>query len=253
MSTGGEYLDHGLDVVNCAYIGVVASYAIGAGQTPTLVVAGLIPATSALTCWEQSITGVFRLGRLNQIESVIFLSSVLMADAVFGVAALTQLSLFGVSLQHAINVGVAASLVATVVPGFVLVHAKRESILPGLALLALHGAVWAAHATGAISSRAAYLALGTSAVAFGTRVLLSRLRQEKPGPVTAYVPAVAAAAVLVLSRAPHDAVVPPSACVELLAVAFVAGALRDALEIVRRVDAADRDRLRAVVEEAPGA
>ena len=73
-SAFGEFLDHGLDQLNTVYIGYLTAMALGAPPIWWVVIALIIPGAGAVTYWEQSRTGVFRLGLLNQVESLSVLS-----------------------------------------------------------------------------------------------------------------------------------------------------------------------------------
>jgi phosphatidylglycerophosphate synthase len=83
-SAMGELLDHGLDMLNTTYIGYAAAISIGAPPVWWAAIALVVPAACATTYWEQAETGLFSLGLLNQIESVMLLSSVLLISAIAG-------------------------------------------------------------------------------------------------------------------------------------------------------------------------
>src|SRR3954451_10066069 len=80
----GELLDHGLDMLNTTYIGYAAAISINAPPAWWVGIALVVPAACATTYWEQAETGLFSLGLLNQIESVMLLSTVLLISAIFG-------------------------------------------------------------------------------------------------------------------------------------------------------------------------
>jgi cyclopropane fatty-acyl-phospholipid synthase-like methyltransferase/phosphatidylglycerophosphate synthase len=237
-STSGEYLDHGLDLACCAYIGATCAYAVGAHGPEALVLASVVPAAAALTCWEQSVTGVFRLGWLNQIEAVAATSAVLVTGAALGgVDALSQVSLAGVTLRQLVIGGSATGVVVGIVQGFVCVRAKRGSLVPGLALLALHLALWGAHAVAGLSAAAAYAVIAASCVAFGTQALLARLRLQTPTAATAALTSAGAVSVLVVAATLRDGAA--TACLLLLAAVFAGRATFNTMAIVRRLGAAD--------------
>lgn len=239
QSAAGEYLDHGLDLVNCAYIGIISAYGLGSSTgTLGLILASLIAVASSLTTWEQSVTGVFRLGMVNQIESIFFLGFVLLADGIFGPEILTRVALFGVTLQQALFLAVSLSVVFTVARGMFAVRASGGTVLPGAGLLLLHGAIVFGHARGAIAVSAVLAALATTSVAFGARTLLSRLRGTQLtasagltllglGGLT-----VAAAYTLPLTVV--------SAGMGVLALLSVVAAGRDALGIARHLETSER-------------
>src|SRR5262245_27441633 len=74
----GEFLDHGLDQLTSCYLAVLTALALGV-ESPLgwTAVALLIPGAGAVTYWEQSNTGVLRVGLLNQVESIVVLTTAL--------------------------------------------------------------------------------------------------------------------------------------------------------------------------------
>lgn len=193
-STAGEYLDHGLDLANCVYIGVVSAAAIDRhAQTSGLAIAMIIPCAAAFTVWEQAVTGVFRLGMLNQIESMIFLTGVMVFDAAFGVDVLANVRILGFSMQSWIWLGVFSTVAFGMARGVLRIASAKKSLAPGAALLALVGAVCAAHGLGHLPTPLAYVCAATGIVAFGMRLLRARIAGEGPGHLATLAPAAAAA------------------------------------------------------------
>src|SRR6185295_18377168 len=94
-SAFGEFLDHGLDQLNTVYIAYLTCMALGVSPIWWVVISIIIPAAGAITYWEQSETGVFRLGMLNQVESLSVLSLALTTSGIFGQAIFDQITLFG--------------------------------------------------------------------------------------------------------------------------------------------------------------
>src|ERR1700733_12498584 len=80
----GEFLDHGLDQLNTVYIAYLTAMSLGVPPIWWVIIAIIIPGAGAVTYWEQSQTGVFRLGLLNQVESLSLLSIILGVSAVVG-------------------------------------------------------------------------------------------------------------------------------------------------------------------------
>src|SRR5262249_4649696 len=80
----GELLDHGLDSLNTVYMAYLTAMALGVPPAWWVALALIIPGAGAVTYWEQAQTGVFRLGLLNQLESVTVLSTALVVSAIFG-------------------------------------------------------------------------------------------------------------------------------------------------------------------------
>ena len=91
-SAFGEFLDHGLDQLNTVYIGYLTRMRLGVvADLVGRIIAFIIPGAGAVTYWEQSQTGVFRLGLLNQVESLtVLIASRLFASAIFGVDCVRQ-------------------------------------------------------------------------------------------------------------------------------------------------------------------
>ena len=83
-SAMGELLDHGLDMLNTTYIAYAAAMSVNAPPAWWVAMALVIPAACAITYWEQAETELFSLGLLNQVESVMLLSVVLLTSAAFG-------------------------------------------------------------------------------------------------------------------------------------------------------------------------
>jgi phosphatidylglycerophosphate synthase len=248
-STAGEYLDHGLDLVNCVYIGVISACAIDLqSHTMGLAIATLIACAAAVTLWEQAVTGVFRLGLLNQIESMIFLTAVMLIDAVFGVELVERVTVFGFALQSWIWFFVFSTVAFGIVRSVIRVAAAKKSVAPAVGLLALLGAIWSAHSAGAASTLVAYGLCVTSIVAFGVRMLRTRIVGGQPsGPVKS-MPFVAASAVLAATRWLPDSIA--NAAVSALALGAIAIATLDTLVVVRR---ATSPRQAAIATQAPNA
>lgn len=80
----GELLDHGLDSLNVAYIGYNTALSMGLPTSLWMPVVLTIASAASFTLWEQASTGYFRLGLLNQVESLIVLSLALCVSGIFG-------------------------------------------------------------------------------------------------------------------------------------------------------------------------
>lgn len=200
-STAGEYLDHGLDLANCAYIGVVSACAIDQhGHTTGLAIATIIPCAAAVTVWEQAVTGVFRLGLLNQIESLIFLTLVMAIDAGFGVDLLARAKVLGFDLQSWIGLFVFSTVAFGIVRSLVRVGAAKKSLVPALGLLAMLGTAWGAHAAGVLPTIAAHALCAVGIVSFGARLLRTRILGQDPGIIATWGCPTAALALLIASR-----------------------------------------------------
>jgi phosphatidylglycerophosphate synthase len=182
-SAFGEFLDHGLDQLNTVYIGYLTAMALGVPPIWWVVLALIIPGAGAVTYWEQSETGIFRLGLLNQVESLLVLSIVLTMSAVFGRYVWTGWSLFGVvTVQKAILLWSTSTILFGKVRAMIRVWKARgpAAVVPIIALLAFGGAIVLAHYYGALSDIAG-VTLATGANVFvGMRMLANRLHGESP-------------------------------------------------------------------------
>ncbi len=179
----GEFLDHGLDQLNTVYIGYLTAMALGVPPIWWVIIALIIPGAGAITYWEQSQTGVFRLGLLNQVESLTVLSIALTMSAVYGNDGWTQWSLFGViSVQKAMLLWSTSTILFGKVRSMIRVAGARGpmAVLPAVGLLAFGGATVLAAYYGVISTiTGVTLATGVN-VYFGMRMLRNRLEGEAP-------------------------------------------------------------------------
>ncbi len=182
-SAFGEFLDHGLDQLNTVYIAYLTAMALGVSPLWWVIIAFIIPGAGAVTYWEQSQTGVFRLGLLNQVESLTVLSTALTISAVFGTGWWQTTSLFGIcSVQTAILAWSASTILFGKVRSMFRVAGARgfAAVLPVACLLAFGGALVLSTALGAVNTITA-VALCTGAnVYFGMRMLSHRLHGENP-------------------------------------------------------------------------
>jgi phosphatidylglycerophosphate synthase len=179
----GEFLDHGLDQLNTVYIGYLTAMGLGVSPLWWVVIALTIPGAGAVTYWEQSQTGIFRLGMLNQVESLTVLSWVLVMSAVFGRYGWTEWSLFGViTTQKAMLLWSTATILfgnARSMYRVALVRGPR-AVLPVVGLLAFGGAIVLAVHVGAVSAIAGVTLATAANVYFGMRMLANRLHGETP-------------------------------------------------------------------------
>lgn len=179
-SAMGELLDHGLDLLNVAYIAAMTAMAVGASPLWSVAVMILIPAAAAATYWEQAETGVFELGLLNQVESITILSAALVASAVFGTDVWTRAHVGPVALREIALAVVCAGTAASVARTVARVAAKRGAVLPFAPMLLLGVGAFAAAATGALAAPTAIAIATTGLVFFGMRSLSLRVRGHKP-------------------------------------------------------------------------
>ena len=181
-SAMGELLDHGLDVLNVTYIAYMSSVALGSPPMWWLVLAMVITSASSATYWEQAETGVFRLGRLNQVESLTLLSMVLLASATFGTSVWERIAVGPVTARLAISVFTISATLVGIVHGMWRVFRARGPmrVLPILPLAAFLIVLCIAAATGAMSLLAAVIVGSVGNAFFALRMLSMRLRGERP-------------------------------------------------------------------------
>jgi phosphatidylglycerophosphate synthase len=181
-SAFGEFLDHGLDQLNTVYIGYLTAMALDAPPLWWVILALIIPGAGAVTYWEQSETGIFRLGLLNQVESLTVLSGALVMSAIFGRDVWTQWSLFGVTLQTAMLAWSMATILFGMVRAMVRVARVRggSAVLPVLGLFVFGGALVLASYEGALGTIAGVTLATAANVYAGMRMLANRLHGETP-------------------------------------------------------------------------
>lgn len=176
-SAYGELLDHGLDVLNVAYIACIAAIALGLEPLIWVLLVLLVTAASAVTFWEQTTTGVFHLGRLNQLESGVVLSVVLTASALLGTDWWATTSLLGVSARWLMVAVCSAPMLIGMVKAIARVmRVRRLSSLLPIGVLGLFDiGVLAATALGSISARVAVALVLSGNVFFAIRMLAHRI------------------------------------------------------------------------------
>jgi phosphatidylglycerophosphate synthase len=183
----GEFLDHGLDQLNTVYIGYLTAMSLGVPPIWWVILALIIPGAGAFTYWEQSETGIFRLGMLNQVESLSVLSVVLTMSAIFGRYEWTQWVLLTVgstviTVQKAMLVWSASTILFGNARSMARVARVRGvgALVPVVGLLGFGSAVVLATWTGAVNTiLGVTLATGVN-VYTGMRMLTNRLHGESP-------------------------------------------------------------------------
>lgn len=176
----GEFLDHGLDILNTVYISYLTGMALGASPGWWVGVAILIPGAGAVTYWEQSQTGVFQLGMLNQIESLTVLSLALLVSALFGQSAWNDLALFGVTAKLAILLWCAVTILFGMGHGIFRVFRTGSPLKPIVPLLLMFASIHLAALTGTLPTIHAVAIASLVNIHFGMRMLTLRLRHERP-------------------------------------------------------------------------
>ncbi len=179
-SAFGEFLDHGLDVLNTTYIGLMTVLAIDSTHEWAIALSIIIPGAASLTYWEQAETGIFRLGLLNQIESVMVLSIIMVIDAVLGVDVLRRVAIGPVTAWHFLHVWPLVTILFGMIRGVLRVHAAARPVSPALAFLALHSLIFTAGWLHLLSTLAAVSIAVAVNVFWGARMLSRRLAGEPP-------------------------------------------------------------------------
>lgn len=178
-SAMGEFLDHGLDLLNATYIAAMSTLVLGVPPFWSAVAVVVVPAAAAVTYWEQAETGMFQLGLFNQIESVAALTLLLVIRGTVGSEALAV---------HVGPVSLAVVLLATVVftaGSSILASAwrvakKNGSLVPFAAPLGFAIATALAIGTGTLGTLAAIVVGTTVFVFLGIRQLTLRVRGRRP-------------------------------------------------------------------------
>lgn len=169
----GEFLDHWLDTLNNGFVVLGACLAVGLPPSFTLCVLAVTTLAFYSVQWELRQTGVFRMGRVADVEGNTAVSMLYLVVAVAGpglfawkpVEALPPLSVW-------LGIGVGAQAIWTFLDAFRRVDGDRGSLLPiGLAYSLL--LVWAISGG---ATTAAHLAIGFFAnPVFTSRPVLGRL------------------------------------------------------------------------------
>jgi phosphatidylglycerophosphate synthase len=245
-SAKGEFLDHGLDLLNATYIACMSVVTLGAPPFWSVAAAIVVPAAAAVTYWEQAETGVFQLGLFNQIESVFALSVALVARAVFGAEKIASVEVAGLSLPVVILVFVSIVALVGILHSTMRVVRNRGRLGPAIAPYAFGVAVTVAAATGALGTLAAIVAGAMVFIFLGIRQLTLRVRGERPlverGVLVAAVVLGALAGYRILGGIPNAAMARSIdwAAASIASIAFGSLALARALEGHRAVEQLDR-------------
>lgn len=178
----GEFLDHGLDLLNATYVICMTVVALGAPPFWSVTAAMVVPAAAAITYWEQAETGVFQLGLLNQIESVCSLSVALTARGLFGVAAIAAIHVGSWPLPDLVLAVVSVVALFGILRCAMRVKQKGGRLAPFVAPLLFGTAVTLAAATGALGTLSAILVGASVYVFLGVCQLNFRIRGERPQP-----------------------------------------------------------------------
>jgi phosphatidylglycerophosphate synthase len=177
----GEFLDHGLDLFNCVYIGAASAISVGADGKTWILMGFMVPAAAAAVYWEQAITGVFRVGLVSQIESSVLFSFALVVGLVHDTSFFVKPILLGICLRDVVMVWTFSGVAWGILFGIWRVgFADFKKLLPIFSLVALNAALMVSWVVGALDILPLMLIGNFSNCAFGLRMLSFRLRHEKP-------------------------------------------------------------------------
>lgn len=176
----GELLDHGLDLLNVAYIATLAAFAIGASPMGTVAMVGAITGAASAVYWEQAETGVFQLGLLNQVEATFVLSGVLVCGAIFGPEAIGSLHVGPLALRDGVAGIVVVGGVLGMLQGALRVAKKGGAVLPFATLFFFGLSVVTAVSVHAVPWQVGTMVVGTGYVFLGVRNLTLRIAGRKP-------------------------------------------------------------------------
>ncbi len=178
-SSLGEYLDHGLDLLSATYVVCITVITLGVPTFWSVAASVVVTATAAFTYWEQAETGKFQLDLLNQIESIMALTVLLLIRGIWGTSVTaTQIGPFPL---HVYLLGfVFANASMAVIKGFVRVAANKGNLAAFWAPALFGGTVLLTAATGALST-VATIVVGSAVYVFhGIRQLTLRVNGRRP-------------------------------------------------------------------------
>lgn len=178
----GEFLDHGLDQFNTVYIAYLTALALGVSALGWVALVLLIPGGAVVTFWEQSNTGVFRVGLLNQIEAVTVLTTALVISGIFGTDFWSREIAYGVTARDAMVVWPCATILFGMARNLVRVTAQcgPKATAPILAYLFFCAAIFGGMVVGTLTTLLAVALASALNIHLGMRMLARRLKKEPP-------------------------------------------------------------------------
>lgn len=178
----GEFLDHGLDQFNTVYIAILSALAIGARPMEWVAFVLLVPGAAVVTYWEQSNTGVFRVGMLNQVESIVVLTITLAITGVTGQALWGKELFFGLAVRDVMVLWPCSTILFGMARNLVRVAGQcgAKSTSPILVYLAFSAAIFGSVVVGAIEMPWAVALAAALNIHLGMRMLARRLKKEPP-------------------------------------------------------------------------
>lgn len=178
----GEFLDHGLDQFNTVYIAILTALALGARPIEWVAIALLIPGAAVVTYWEQSNTGVFRVGMLNQVESVVVLTTALVITGVSGQSIWGKELFAGLMMRDVMVLWPCSTILFGMARNLVRVAAQcgAKATGPILVYLAFSAAIFGSIVVGAVETPWAVALAAALNIHLGMRMLARRLKKEPP-------------------------------------------------------------------------
>ena len=178
----GEFLDHGLDQFNTVYIAILSAIAVGANPWQWVAYVLLIPGAAVVTYWEQSNTGVFRVGMLNQVESVLVLSITLAITGLTGQEVWSKPLAFGFVMRDVMVLWPCSTILFGMARNLTRVAAQcgAKSTGPILVYLAFSAAIFGGIVVGAMETPWAVALAAALNIHLGMRMLARRLKKEPP-------------------------------------------------------------------------
>lgn len=178
----GEFLDHGLDQFNTVYFALLSAYAIGAPALAWVAMAILIPGAAVVTYWEQSNTGVFRVGLLNQVESVVVITITLAISGITGQSVWGKEIAYGLHVRDVMVLWPCSTILFGMARNLVRVMAQcgARATGPILVYLAFAAAIFGSVVVGAFDAPWAVALACALNIHLGMRMLARRLKKEPP-------------------------------------------------------------------------
>lgn len=241
-SAMGELLDHGLDMFNATYMAYIGAASVGASPLGWVLLVTLVSGACAATYWEQAETGMFHLGRLNQVEGLAVQTAMLLIAGAFGPELYARLHVGPVSVRAAMVAWVVAQTSFGIAHGLYRAWRAKAPLGPAIPLILFDALVIIAAVTGALSVLTALIVVTAGNAFLGLRNLARRARGERP----AMEPIVGAGVVVLVGLIGFRLTGGASGRTVDLVVALGGGvvfgllALANAADAARRVSALDR-------------
>lgn len=176
-------MDHGLDILNVVYIACISAFALGLSPMLWVLLVLLITVAPAISYWEQTETGVLRLGMLNQVESGLVVSATLCVSGLLGRAWWAEVAVHRIHPQLVMVMWPLLTILFGIARGLVRVTRAQglRALAPVAALAVFDGAIVVAATLGTISPRVAVVLAVAGNVFFATRMLTMRVAGRATG------------------------------------------------------------------------